>query len=177
MLALKLASALVLMACGTSRPNIEIKRISGEKLDKIRYEPPEEIENLLIKNAKDEIEVEVEKKLIPRGGRLHIKNSKHRWTHGSNSQPNHIISSVVVQKGTVTFVCDEPDIDVSEYSNPPPSKGFNWGPYTAGRTEKSVIHCSIEKKMSYPFEVRILGYTGDTTSVYQVDFNSEKGSN
>lgn len=159
--------------CAGKPQGVAIKLISGNKVDELTYTPPETLERDLRKKIEDDLDYEIERKLIPPGGVLFLKNSdsKTSFFYPSGFTYSMLISSVVLENGTVRYTCEDTEIKETYAVD----LGVNSlggvlgvGPQSSHQGNKTTLHCPINKAIGIPFLIKIIGFKGDTTGVYSV---------
>lgn len=159
--------------CASKHQGVSIKLISGMEVDELTYSPPETLEADLRKAIEDDLDFEVERKLIPPGGLLVVKNSdsKSRYLLPADFTYSMLISSVILESEKGRYFCEDVEIKESYIlDNGVHSVGgsLRIGPASSHQRNKTAINCPINKAIGIPFLIKLVGFKGDTAGVYSV---------
>lgn len=154
--------ALLLAACAGQPERFNYVKVSGRKVGKISLQDKETLEAGLRKKFPDDVDFAVERKLVPNGGVLKVKDNKY-------FSANPIIKTIL-KDSLGEVACD--DAEVSD-SNIPIAGHKTPGAATATtftmRKTKTRIDCKVGRKLAVPALMIFVGTRGDTVSQYRIE--------
>ncbi|GEM_PF-5337938 len=118
----------------------------------INYVTAEELEKYLRGKTKDEKELQIELRMVPRGGRLIY--DAHHYRISLSEQDNTFPSISVIQDGKEIKFCDDADFKSRDESAGASVNGA--GLFLPIKDNEVEIHCDINRKLAGEFEVHIL---------------------
>ncbi|MDB6035962.1 MAG: hypothetical protein JWM16_6300 [Verrucomicrobiales bacterium] len=167
MAAAAIAAGLFCGCAGTANP-YKVEKIQGRKIGEVRYTGYETLEAALRKKYKDDMDFQVEKKLLPRGGNLYVLDKKY-WTKNP-------LAYAEVSDGVHKGKCDEAEIKnttLSDSPKAPMSPGSNVlvpvGPQIKFLDKtKTEIDCKLDVSLHFPSTIYFIAMNFDTLATYRI---------
>jgi hypothetical protein len=159
-----LCSASLFMGCAMHPKGTSTIKSKDGKPSSISYVTAKEIESSLKKKIKDETDLQIELKMIPKGGRLVYDATHYKVSYSEQNNTLPFIS--IVQSEKEIKFCDD-----SEFKSQNQGVGGSIDgvglilPLKANTVE---IHCDINRPLFGEFEVRILDQDKKIIETYVV---------